>query len=80
MSGLQQESHSTPGVPARQTAWYLAEGDNSFFATYYAVVNPSATASTVRFRYLHENGLTFPPRGRAVSGQRPRCGADLDEA
>ena len=46
----QPEGHSTPRVPNLSAHWYFAEGDLSYFATYYALVNPGPAAATVRMQ------------------------------
>jgi len=62
-----RDGGTAASVRSRESA---VEGNNSFFATYYAVISPGATASTVRFRYLHENGLTCSQGSIPASGRR----------
>ena len=67
--GGQAEGHSTLGLSTLSPVWYFAEGDNAYFATYYALLNPGATDATVRLTYLHQNGQTYT-QDVAVPAQR----------
>ncbi len=42
----QRGGASTPGASTLATTWHLAEGNRGAFDSYYAVVNPQATAQS----------------------------------
>ncbi len=50
-------SHAETAIAAPATTWYLAEGaTHSGFSLFYLLQNPSASATTVRVRYLRGAG------------------------
>ncbi len=55
----QRGGASTPGVSTLATTWHLAEGNKGALDSYYAIVNPQATAQTVSVTYRHENGFLY---------------------
>jgi hypothetical protein len=55
----QRGGASTPGASTLATTWHLAEGNRGAFDSYYAIVNPQATAQTVSVIYRHENGFLY---------------------
>lgn len=55
-----REGHSSPGVSALSTTWWLAEGSSGGFDTYVALLNPSAVTATATLTYRDEEGVPFP--------------------
>ena len=52
--------HSSAGVTAPATSWYLAEGaTGGFFDLFILIANPSATEAVVEARYLTATGRTL---------------------
>jgi hypothetical protein len=60
--GNWSEAHASAGIAATGTTWGLAEGElggSRGFQTYVLIANPTASAATVRLRFLVENGASF---------------------
>jgi hypothetical protein len=56
------EAHASAGMTATGTTWGLAEGElggSRGFQTFILIANPTATAASVRLRFLVENGTSF---------------------
>jgi len=56
------EAHASAGIAATGTTWGLAEGElggSRGFQTYILIANPTASAASVRLRFLVENGTSF---------------------
>jgi hypothetical protein len=56
------EAHASAGIAATGTTWGLAEGElggSRGFQTYVLIANPSASAASVRLRFMVENGTSF---------------------
>jgi hypothetical protein len=60
--GNWSEAHASAGIAATGTQWALAEGElgtSRGFQTYILMANPTASAASVRLRFLVQNGTSF---------------------
>jgi hypothetical protein len=56
------EAHASAGIAATGTTWGMAEGElggSRGFQTFVLIANPSASAASVRLRFMVENGTSF---------------------
>ena len=56
------EAHASAGIESTGTMWGLPEGElggSRGFQTYVLIANPSASAASVRLRFMVENGASF---------------------
>jgi hypothetical protein len=56
------EAHASAGIASTGTIWGLAEGEvggSRGFQTFVLIANPSASAASVRLRFLVEGGTSF---------------------
>ncbi len=56
------EAHASAGIESTGVTWGLAEGEiggSRGFQTFVLIANPTASAATVRLRFLVENGTSF---------------------
>ncbi len=56
------EAHASAGIASTGTTWGMAEGELGGargFQTYILMANPTASAASVRLRFLVENGTSF---------------------
>jgi hypothetical protein len=56
------EAHASAGIAQTGVTWGLAEGEVGGprgFQTYVLIANPTASAASVRLRFLVENGASF---------------------
>ena len=56
------EAHASAGIASTGITWGLAEGEvggSRGFQTFVLIANPSASAATVRLRFMVENGASF---------------------
>lgn len=64
------DGHSSVGLAATATSWYLAEGSTRGYDTWISVQNPSVVDSTVQITYMADDGTTAVITGTVAANSR----------
>jgi hypothetical protein len=72
--------HSSAGVTAPATSWYLAEGaTGGFFDLFILIANPGSTAAVVEARYLTATGRTLTKSYTVAANSRRTVYVDVEQ-